>query len=194
MTDHMQTVLDFWFGAKGSPEYGENRKIWWVQDDAFDASVAEALGDLSSQAKTGAFDGWVMSAEGTLALVILLDQVPRNLFRDSPQAFAFDGIALSHSHNLVANTRHLDLPGVFRQCVLLPFQHAEDLAVQEQSVALYEELGLADGRASAKQHRDIIKRFGRFPHRNAVLGRPSTADEIAFLENPDRPSFAGGKK
>lgn len=192
MEPNIQTVLDFWFGPEDSPEYGQSRMVWWVQDDAFDVAVEAVLGDLSEAAKTGAFDNWTETPMGVLALIILLDQVPRNLCRGSAGAFAHDAVAFGHAESAVESGMYKQLSGVFRQFLLLPYQHAEDIGAQEKGVMLFDELGLAEAASSARQHRDIVLKFGRFPHRNNVLGRASTPEELAFLDDPDRPQFSGG--
>ena len=192
MENDVQTVLNFWFGPENSPEYGQSRMVWWVKDDAFDAAVKRVLGDLSEVAKTGEFDTWAGTPLGILALVILLDQVPRNLYRGSAESFKYDAVAFSHSKNAVERGLHKQLTGVFQQFLLLPYQHAEDIAAQDESIKLFDELGIAEAASSARQHREIILRFGRFPHRNAALDRVSTSEELAFLDDLDRPQFTGG--
>jgi uncharacterized protein (DUF924 family) len=179
MTATPQSVLDFWFGEAG-PER------WFVKDPAFDALVGERLGKAHDDAVAGAYDEWTETADGALALCILLDQVPRNLFRDSARGFASDAAALAVARDAVA--RGLDqAPGMTDRARLFlytPFMHSEDLADQEQCVSLFAKSGSEGNHGFAVRHRDIIARFGRFPHRNAVLGRESSEAELAFLREP----------
>ena len=121
---------------------------------------------------------------GSLALVIVLDQFSRNLFRGDPKAFAWDDTALSHARRAIDRGFAPALPVVERQFLYMPFQHSEDLTVQAESVALFETIG-EHALGFARRHQEIIERFGRFPHRNAVLGRESTAEELKFLEEPN---------
>lgn len=170
-------VLDFWF----SPT---SRGNWFERSDAFDAAVAERLGPLHDKAAAGALDGWAESPSGLLALVILLDQVPRNIHRGTPQAFASDAKALALARLAVDRGLDAEFDEDGRLFLYLPLEHSESLADQERSVALFRALGHAEYLDYAIRHRDVIARFGRFPHRNAVLGRDSTAEELAFLEEP----------
>ena len=172
-------VLDFWF-AEGMAER------WFVKDPAFDAEVRARLLPLHERAAAGELAAWRASARGCLALVILLDQVPRNVFRDDPRAFTSDAQALTITKH--ARNRGFDraLPQIERVFLYLPLEHCESLADQELCVTL---IGALDEnpewRDHAVRHRDIVARFGRFPHRNAALGRETTLEEAAFLELPD---------
>jgi len=166
-------ILDFWFAA------GPQR--WFKKDPAFDAELTARFCDAANAAAAGAFDGWTASEKGTLALVILLDQFRRNIFRGTPDAFSADAKALAVATGAIDGGVDQMLPADQRQWLYLPFEHAEDLAVQQRSVALFEALGDAEALKWAVDHRDIIARFGRFPHRNAILGRAATAEEEAFL-------------
>ena len=132
----------------------------------------------------GAFDHWAETPRGTLALIILLDQFSRNLHRNSPEAFAADGKAREIARTAIERGIDRMLGEVERMFVYLPFEHSEDLADQDQSVRLFTSLG-EDMTRYAEDHRDVIRRFGRFPHRNAALGRTSTPDELAYLAQPD---------
>ena len=174
--DH-QGVLDFWFDPESKP-------YWFKQSDAFDQAVAERLGSLHARARAGEIDGWAVEPGGLLALVILLDQVPRNLQRGTPEAFACDAKALALARLAVDQRMDQGLDVDQRAFLYLPFEHAEDLADQERAVALFRELGNATYLDFAIRHRDVIARFGRFPHRNAILGRESSAAERQFLETP----------
>lgn len=182
-------VLEFWFGAPGSPTHGTARPEWFRKDPAFDALIRERFGATLEQALAGGLAEWCSDTEGTLALILVLDQFTRNSFRDTPRAFAGDARALALARSLVDSGAHRGLARHPRAFAYLPFEHAEDLAAQQQSVALYEALAAEFADAAeeldyAIRHRDIVARFGRFPHRNAILGRASSADEIAFLTQP----------
>lgn len=189
MDPRAQAVLDFWFGAPGSPEHGRDRPEWFRKDPAFDALIRERFGATIDAALAGSLDGWASGPAGTLALIVVLDQFTRNSFRDTPRAFAGDAAARALAQRLVAAGDDLRLPPWQRGFACLPFEHAEDLALQHESVRLFEALAAADpGQAEsldyARRHRDVIARFGRFPHRNAILGRADTAEEAAFLRQP----------
>ena len=181
-------VLEFWFGAPGAPMHGQSRPEWFRKDAAFDALVVERFGALIERALVGAIDDWPETLPA-LARVIVLDQFTRNAFRGTACAFAGDAMALHGARTLVASGRDRELIGVQRQFAYLPFEHAEDLAHQRTCVQLFEQLGrdepaLAGLAEWARRHHDIVARFGRFPHRNAVLGRTSSAEEIEFLKQP----------
>ncbi len=182
-------VLDFWFGPPGDPAHGRPRAEWFRKDAAFDAAIARRFGALIDQALAGGLAGWAAQPLTALAQVIVLDQFTRNAFRDTPRAFAGDARALAAARAMVAAGQDRSLPGVQRQFTYLPFEHAEDLAMQQEALRLFAALGqdepaLADLHTWAVKHRDVVARFGRFPHRNAILGRASTAEEIAFLQTP----------
>ncbi|MGB0935617.1 MAG: DUF924 family protein [Alphaproteobacteria bacterium] len=168
-------VLKFWF------EETEPQK-WFVQDDAFDATIKQRFYSTYQAARAGSLDAWASSPEGTLALVIVLDQFPRNLFRTSGDAFATDSQALDHAKNLIATDGDQQLPPQRRHFLYLSFMHSENLADQEKGVELYQNMGNADALHYMRQHHKIIERFGRFPHRNQMMDRPSTKDEEEYLE------------
>ena len=189
-------VLDFWFGPPDDPGHTQTRPAWFKKDPVFDAEIGRRFGPLIELAlAAGAADAtldWItrpLQALPALARLIVLDQFTRNHFRGTARAFAGDGQALNIARALVASGRDRDLHGVQRQFAYLPFEHAEDLSHQRTSVQLFQQLaqdepalaGLVDW---AQRHHDIVARFGRFPHRNALLGRPSTAEELAFLQTP----------
>jgi uncharacterized protein (DUF924 family) len=177
-----EDVLSFWFA--GNPS--QRRTIWFEKDDAFDTSCG-AFAAALAQAKAGALDGWAATPIGTLALVILLDQFSRNLHRGTPEAFAADAKARAVARAAVAAEYDQAVGPVERMFFYLPFEHSEDLADQEESVRLFETLRDALGARTidyAHRHRDVIRRFGRFPHRNAALGRISTEEEEAYLAEP----------
>ena len=183
-----QPVLDFWFHPEGHAAHGDDRIEWFRKDAAFDASIRERFLPDIERAIGGAFVEWDAEPKGALARIILLDQFTRNVFRDTPRAFAGDPLALAAATALVDSGRDRLLNRVERSFVYLPFEHAEDLDMQRRGVALYEQLGREMGRDDAAEwairHRDIIARFGRFPHRNAILGRESTPEEVEFLKSP----------
>lgn len=183
-----QAVLDFWFGSPGDPGYGSARKAWFLKDDAFDAQIRSRFLALHAEAAARRLDGWRAAAPDCLALVIVLDQFSRNMFRGTPEAFACDSYALEVAEHAVAARLDAGVPPVHRMFFYLPFEHSESLAQQARSVELFDllrgEPQLADSIPYAQKHYDVIARFGRFPHRNAILGRPSTPDELAYLSQP----------
>jgi uncharacterized protein (DUF924 family) len=184
----IDAILEFWFGPPGGPQDGMARPEWFRKDDAFDAVIRARFGPLLDEAAAGALDAWADDDDGALALLLVCDQFPRNLFRGEARAFALDSRAREVARRLVAEARDRTLSGVRRAFVYLPFEHAESLADQDEAVRLF---GLLrdDPQAGgylewAIKHREVIARFGRFPHRNDALGRVSTAEEIAFLAQP----------
>jgi uncharacterized protein (DUF924 family) len=174
MTDDIGEVLDFWFDPS-------SKAHWFEPSAAFDQAVAARLGDLHRRAAGGDLEAWQSSAEGCLALCILLDQAPRQLFRGQARAFATDARALAVTQRALAEGFDRQLPVDQRLFLYLPLMHSERVADQEQCVALFETEELRDKLCHAVEHADIIRRFGRFPHRNAALGRTSTANEEAYM-------------
>jgi uncharacterized protein (DUF924 family) len=184
-----QEVLDFWFLAEGQAGHNARREAWFKKDDAFDVAIKDRFGTLIDRALAGALAPWTQTTNGTLATIIVLDQFTRNVFRNTPRAFAGDPQALSLARELVAAGADRTLPGVRRLFVYLPFEHAEDLTTQNESLRLFESLArdepaLADLLTWAERHHAVVARFGRFPHRNAILGRVSSPEEQAFLKEP----------
>jgi uncharacterized protein (DUF924 family) len=184
-----QDVLDFWFGAPGSPEHGREREAWFLKDAVFDRAIATRFGALIDSAIAGALAHWQSEPLGALAEIVVLDQFTRNVFRDTPRAFSGDARALRAAQALVESGTDRGLLAVQRQFVYLPFEHAESAALQDQAMRLFEQLAADHPEQAgliewADKHRVIIERFGRFPHRNLVLGRVSTAEEIEFLQQP----------
>ena len=181
-------VLGFWFGALESPERGRPRKCWFEKSEAFDAEVRSRFLGVYRPAAAAKLARWERTPHAALALAVVLDQFPRNLFRGEARAFAADPLALRVARRMVDRGFDGLLRPVERWFVYLPFEHAEDLAAQRRSVALFGALaGDPDSTGaieSASRHFNIISRFGRFPHRNAALGRESTAEEAAFLSQP----------
>ena len=187
--DDARAVLDFWFGAPGSATDGKPRDEWFRKSDAFDREIARRFAPLIERALAGGLRAWDAQPQSALARIVLLDQFTRNAFRDTPRAFAGDALALAAAQALVARGADAALPPQQRVFAYLPFEHAEDLALQDESLRLFTRLAAgADGFDGtldyAQRHHAIVERFGRFPHRNAILGRASTADEAAFLEQP----------
>ncbi|MQX35287.1 DUF924 family protein [Roseospira navarrensis] len=180
-----RALLDFWFGEPGSDEHGTFRDIWFQKSDAFDAEVRARFERLSEEAASGALDDWAATPHGALALILLLDQAPRNVHRGTPAAFATDSRALDVAKQALRDGHDAALSPVERLFLYMPFQHSEDLVEQERSLALYDRLGIEGAQKSAHRHHEIVARFGRFPHRNAVLGRESSQEEIAFLKEPN---------
>ncbi len=172
-------LLDFWFDGDPSA----HRRLWFEKDAAFDQSCS-CFSDALRTAKSGGYDEWAITSHGALALVILLDQFSRNLFRGSPEAYAADAKARSVAHAAIARGFDQQVGPIGRGFFYLPFEHSEDLADQADSVRLFTPLG-DDSANWAKHHHDIVQRFGRFPHRNAVLGRGNTPDEEAWLASED---------
>jgi len=185
----IQQVLDFWFAPEGDPMHLKSRPQWFRKDDAFDAEIRQHFGSLLDEALAGRFGHWADSRAGAVARIVVLDQFTRNVFRGTARAFAGDALALAAARAFVSSGLDRSLPGAQRMFVYLPFEHAEDLAMQDNCVRLMQGLAadepdFVDLVAYAEKHRVIVQRFGRFPHRNALLGRGSTPDEVAFLEQP----------
>lgn len=172
------SIIAFW------REAGPDK--WYAKNDAFDAAIRERFEAAHHAAARGEFSDWMADWERSLALLILLDQFPRNMYRGSAHAFATDGLARTTAVAAVKDGLDAQCPGDLRVFFYLPFEHSELLADQDRCVALCDALDAASGSEWAKwarMHRDIIVRFGRFPHRNAALGRSTSADEQAFLDS-----------
>lgn len=196
MTDQPESVLDFWFGAPGSALEiaGRQTRLWFGKSPENDQAVTERFSAALIDATAGRLDHWANTPRGRLALVIVLDQFPHHIHRDRAQAFATDPQALVQSLAALAAGEDRQLASIERVFLYLPFEHAESLGMQDRAVSLYENLAreastderaLFDGFLDyARQHRDVVARFGRFPHRNAILGRPSTPEEVEFLKQP----------
>lgn len=184
----VEAILNFWFLSPDHPDYGKPQKFWFIKNPEVDAEIKRLfLGDYE-QAANGKLDVWRESPQSCLALILLLDQVSRNLFRGTPQAFATDNQALATAQFAVQSGFDRNLLPVQRWFIYLPFEHSEDLQMQSQSVALFEQLKDDQDSASpidyAILHYQVIERFGRFPHRNQILGRESTPEEVEFLKQP----------
>jgi uncharacterized protein (DUF924 family) len=182
-------VLDFWFGRPGEAHHLKPRELWFRKDGAFDALCTQRFGALIDAALRGELQGWAAQPLSALAQIVVLDQLPRNTRRGTAGMFAGDAQALATARTLVERGDDRHLAGVQRQFVYLPFEHSEVLADQLESMRLFGQLqgdepaleGLLEW---ARRHHDIVARFGRFPHRNAALGRESSAEEIEFLKQP----------
>jgi uncharacterized protein (DUF924 family) len=184
-----EEILSFWLGDGSRP-----RDEWFRRSEAFDEEIRARFGDAIERARDGELDAWKAQPRGRLALVILLDQFSRNVFRGSARSFAHDGAALALALEGIVVGEDRGLSPLERSFLYMPLMHAEDRAVQERSCAEFARLAaeappplagyLATAAKFARAHRDIIERFGRFPHRNAVLGRSSTAEETEFLGEP----------
>jgi len=173
-------ILAFWCDA--------GRERWYKRNDAFDAELRQRFLPLWQTAAAGGLAPWEDSDDGALALVIVLDQFPRNMFRGTPQAFASDAQALDVARRAIARGADARIDPVLLEFLYMPLMHSEHLPDQLHCLALFENTDNPESLKSAQEHADIIQRFGRFPHRNRVLGRDSTADEQAFL---DGGGFAG---
>jgi len=168
-----EDVIDFWKIA------GERK--WFTRDAVFDGMLSVRFKGALKDACAGAFDDWSATPDGALALTIMLDQFSRNIHRGSPLAFAADAKALALAKRSIVRGFHQAMPVTLARWFLMPFEHAEDLDAQMRGVALFTTMGFADLAWWARLHLDIIARFSRFPHRNPILGRASTPEEIAFL-------------
>lgn len=191
-----QDVLAFWLGAWPADGAALQRAqpTWFQKNEAFDADLRQRFGGTIAAALAGQHDAWTDTAQGRLALLIVLDQFTRNSFRGKPESFAGDDRALRIALEGIARGHDIAVPPMPRTFCYLPLEHAEDAAMQSRSVALFQALRDApdaqpkpffDGSLDyAHKHQDVIRRFGRFPHRNAILGRTSTPDELAYLAQP----------
>jgi len=195
--DEVEAVLEFWFGQldESGAADAEHARRWFVKDEGFDREIRARFGVTHDAAAGGKREGWLAEARGSLAYVIVLDQFSRNLFRGDARAFAADARALAAAQKGVERGHDRMLRTDERAFLYMPFMHSEDLEMQDRSLQLFVALaadappahtGMAANQVRyAERHREIIARFGRFPHRNAVLGRPSTAEEVEFLKQPD---------
>lgn len=172
-----EDVLHFWF-EEIEPA------LWWKKDAEFDQQITQRFSALHTSACRCELFAWRTTPKGRLAEIIVLDQFSRNMFRDSPLAFANDPLALALAQEAIAIGADQQLTPVERSFLYLPFMHSESLMIHEQAVLLYEKNGLANNLDFEIKHKNIIERFGRYPHRNKVLGRESTAEEVEFLKLP----------
>ena len=182
-------VLDFWFGREGEEGYEEFREVWFTKDLAFDREVRDRFEDAYEEAAAGRLDYWKDEARSCLALIVLLDQFPRNMFRGDPKTYATDYMAREAARHAVERAYDRELTPYGRLFLYLPFEHSEDLEDQRFSVELFRglaaEIESEDLLGYEVRHLEIIERFGRFPHRNEILGRATTSEEAEFLREPD---------
>ena len=191
MTDDIDDIHAFWFGEldeDGLPDPAQDR-LWFTKRAETDRLITERYARLLEQAALGKLDEWATTDRGLIALIVLLDQFSRNIHRDSPEAFAADDRALALALAAIEAGRDAGLPLIHRVFLYLPLEHTEDLAVQDRCVALFESLTEENDSARvrgfvdyAHAHRDVIAHFGRFPHRNNLLGRETTEEELAYLK------------
>ena len=174
---HYQQVIDFWFDEI-------DNKQWWVKDIEFDRMVIERFAELHRQAIACELFAWRENVSGRLAEIIVLDQFSRNMFRDQAQAFASDGLALVLAQEAVALGIDKELPPSQRSFLYMPFMHSESKLIHEYAVKLFSAPGLENNYEFELKHKVIIDQFGRYPHRNAILRRESTQEEIEFLKQP----------
>ena len=172
-----QPILDFWFTVLTPKQH-------FAKDAALDEAIRTRFGATLEAAARCELFGWRATPEGRLAEIIVLDQFSRNVYRDTPRAFAQDALALALAQELVASGQDRSLPVEQRRFAYMPYMHSESALVHEQAVALFSQPGLEDNLRFEHAHKAIIDRFGRYPHRNAILGRTSTAEELAFLSGP----------
>ncbi|MBS0509186.1 MAG: DUF924 domain-containing protein [Proteobacteria bacterium] len=172
-----ESILHFWFDELTPAQH-------FAKDAQLDAAIGERFGATLEAAALGELFGWRTSAQGRLAEIVVLDQFSRNVYRDTPRAFAQDGMALLLAQELVAQALDRPLPSAQRAFAYMPYMHSESRVVQAQSARLFAQPGLEANLRFALQHQAIIERFGRYPHRNAILGRASSDEELEFLRQP----------
>lgn len=182
----IRDILDFWFLPLGDPEHSKARKFWWDSTPEIDAEIRGRFGALFDKAVAGDLDAWRKSPDGALALILLCDQFSRNMHRRTGRAFSGDAKARETARYAFARNYPAAYSDDMRVFFFMPFQHSEDLGDQDFCCALFATLGNEDNQNYALRHRSIVARFGRFPHRNEVMGRPSTADELDYLQTADR--------
>lgn len=173
-----QEVLDFWFNDI-------EPKPWFEKNIDFDNTIKDRFGALHRQAVQGELSAWRHSSKGALAEIILLDQFSRNIYRDQPESFAADPMALALAQVAIANGFDVELSPTERSFLYMPFMHSESAVIHEEAVKLFRDLGIANNLDFEFKHKEIVDRFGRYPHRNAILGRKSSSDELAFLDEPN---------
>ncbi|PRQ09443.1 DUF924 family protein [Enhygromyxa salina] len=203
--EQIETVLRYWFGELDGPAAIDpsKNKLWWAGDVDTDAEIRARFGELVGQAIDGSLSHWTATARGALALIILLDQFTRNLGRGSARAYVGDAMALAVGEQAIARGLDQQLRPIERAFMYMPMMHAEDVEVARRSVEVFTELsnavaalgveGYPDFRSHAITHADIVLKFGRYPHRNELLGRPSTPEEQAFMADGG-PNFGQAKR
>ena len=200
MNETIDSVLKYWFGTEQDAiSINQDKKaLWWSKNEQIDAEIENRFKPLVYAVSEGKLDHWRESAKGLLASIICTDQFPRNIFRGNSKSFGFDEVALSLAQQMVGTGADAELAPIQRVFAYLPFEHSEDLAMQDKAVQLFtqlREIAVSDDSEEvqsmfagfldyAQRHFDVIEEFGRFPHRNTILGRESTAKEIVFLQQP----------
>jgi uncharacterized protein (DUF924 family) len=189
LPERARALLDFWFGPAGDPDRERHREIWFKCPAEHDDVLRRLFLADYQEAASGALAAWEAAPESALALVLLLDQIPRNIFRGTPRAYATDPLARAVADRAMARGFDAALPPAWRKFFYMPLHHSENAEDQRRSIDLLQAVpddpARADNTRYARRYLDIIERFGRFPHRNAVLGRVSTPEEIAFLKEPE---------
>jgi uncharacterized protein (DUF924 family) len=184
-----QEILDFWFGREGEEGYGEFREAWFTKDPEFDREIRDRFEPVYEEAAAGGLDHWKSEARSCLALIIVLDQFPRNMYRGDARTYAADEKAREAARYAIEHAYDRELSPYGRLFAYLPFEHSEELDDQRLSVELFRglatEMGSEDLLGYAVRHLEIVERFGRFPHRNEILGRRTTPEEAEFLSGPD---------
>jgi len=179
------TILEFWFGGLDEAAAQIRQPYWFKSTPETDAEIRSRFSDILERVKNGAFDGAAETADDYLAIVITLDQFPRNIHRGTPEAFACDPLARKWAARAIEQGMDMRQPAPHRRMFFyLPFEHAENMGDQNEAVRLFDKLGYNDLSEHARAHRDVIAVYGRFPHRNAALGRISTKDEEDYLSRP----------
>lgn len=173
-----QDILNFWFAPETQP-------FWFKKSETFDQSLTDQFSDILTQAAQAELWSWRQHAEGRLAEIIVLDQFSRNIYRDTPQAFSQDALALALAQETISLGLDQSLNATQRSFLYMPFMHSESAKIHQHALALFEQLGNPINLDFEIKHKVIIDRFGRYPHRNQILGRQSTPDELAFLTQPN---------
>jgi uncharacterized protein (DUF924 family) len=174
---NLQDVLSFWFKEI-------DPKQWWVKDEAFDQLITDKFLALHQRANLCELFEWRSTIQGRLAEIIVLDQFSRNIFRGKPQSFSSDALALGLAQEAISLNIHHELTAIERSFLYMPFMHSESLSIHEVALALYKNNGIEANIDFEIKHRDIIVKFGRYPHRNSILDRKSSPEELAFLQQP----------
>lgn len=183
MSSHTpKQIIAFWFSK-------ESRSKWFASTPEYDQELLTQFEDIWIEAKAGKLDAWLKTPEGCLALAIILDQLPLNMYRGSAKSFQTEAQAIEVTKAAIANSFHSDIPIEQRAFLYMPLMHSENLKDQDCVVSLFEKDGLDSNLRFAKHHRELIRKFGRFPHRNAMLGRESTDSELIYLNSKE--AFTG---
>jgi uncharacterized protein (DUF924 family) len=172
-----QTIIDFWFEEL-------DPKQWWVKDVELDNLIRDRFGEIHQQANRCELAPWRHNARGRLAEIIILDQFSRNIYRDTPHAFASDALALCLTQHAINHNSQIELEDVERQFLYMPFMHSESIVIHQVAERFFNEPQVSNNKEFERRHRIIIEQFGRYPHRNDILGRQSTNEELEFLKQP----------